>query len=183
MASTAIIVPVSEAEPTTDRWRRQYTEDGADGMPPHVTLLYPFVDESVLVAGQIRQIRAILGDFHPFEFELKGLGEFGASGNTAPVFYLAPDPADRFREMTDALVGAFPDYLPYGGQFTSVIPHLTVAADHRAPLAGIRDYVAPALPIRAQAAEAQVMRHGDDGWRTKSRVYLGRKERDYRDEP
>lgn len=182
MAPTAIIVPVPEAEPTTDQWRRQYTEDGADGMPPHVTLLYPFVDDSVLVAGQIRQVRSILGDFEPFEFVLADFGEFAASGTTAPVLYLAPDPPDRFREMTNALVGAFPDYPPYGGQFTSVIPHLTVAEAHKAPLVDIRDDVAPALPIRPRAAEARVMRHGDDRWRTRSRIYLGRKERDYRDE-
>jgi 2'-5' RNA ligase len=176
MTATAIIVPVPKAEPAIARWRRRYTEDRADAMPPHVTLLYPFVDDSVLVAGQIRQVRGILADFQPFEFVLADFGEFAASGTTAPVLYLAPDPPDRFWAMTNALVSVFPNYLPYGGQFTGVIPHLTVAEYHQTPLADIRDDVAPALPIRARAVEAHVMRYGDDGWRTKSRIYLGRKE-------
>jgi hypothetical protein len=51
-----------------------------------------------------------------------------------------------------------------------------IAEDDDAPLAEIRARVAKSLPIRAQAAEAQVMRLGADGWRTRSRILLGRSE-------
>jgi 2'-5' RNA ligase len=178
MAPTAIIVPVAEAEPATDRWRRRYTPDGADGMPPHVTVLYPFVDENVLVGDQIRQVDAALGDFQPFDFSLVSLDEFAASDAKPCVLYLTPDPPEPFREMTDALVMAFPDFPPYGGAFARVIPHLTVANDREAPLSDIRDVVGPALPITARAVEARIMRYADDGWRTKSRIDLRRRERD-----
>jgi 2'-5' RNA ligase len=140
MAATAIVVPVSEAEPATELWRRQYTQDGADGMPPHVTLLYPFVDDSLLVAGQVRTLRNTLAEFQPFEFVLAEFAEFPASATTARVLYLAPVPHDPFREMTHAISAA------------------------------------KNLPIKAQAAEAQVMRLGADGWRTRSRILLGRSE-------
>jgi hypothetical protein len=126
----------------------------------------------------IRQIRGILGTFDSFDFVLVDFGEFAASDTTAPVLYLAPDPAARFEELTVALVGAFPKYPPYGDEFSTVIPHLTVAHDHEAPLAEIRDDVAPALPISARAEEAWVMRQGDDGWRTASRIYFGRRGHD-----
>jgi 2'-5' RNA ligase len=176
MAATAIVVPVSEAEPATELWRRQYTRDGADGMPPHVTLLYPFVDDSLLVAGQVRTLRNTLAEFQPFEFVLAEFAEFPASATTARVLYLAPEPHDPFREMTHAISAPFPDYPPYGGRFATVVPHLTIAEDDDAPLAEIRARVAKSLPIRAQAAEAQVMRLGADGWRTRSRILLGRSE-------
>jgi 2'-5' RNA ligase len=143
-------------------------------MPPHVTLLFPFVDDSVLVTSQIRELRGILRNFEPFAFVLDDLREFAASETTAPVLYLAPDPVARFEEMTLALVGAFPEYPPYGGEFTTLIPHLTVAHDREAPLAEIRADVAPALPINARAEEAWVMRQGDDGWRAASRIQFGR---------
>jgi 2'-5' RNA ligase len=172
--ATAIIVPVPEAEHAIERWRREYTEAGTRGMPPHVTLLFPFVDDSVLVTGQLRQIRGMLGAFEPFDFVLGDFGEFAASDTAPPVLYLAPDPAARFEEMTVALVEAFPEYPPYSGEFTTVIPHLTVAHDHEAPIPEIRDDVAPALPIKARAEEAWVMRQRDDGWRTAGKISIGR---------
>jgi hypothetical protein len=39
---------VPEAEPAVGRWQRQHTRAGADGMPPHVTLLIPFADSESL---------------------------------------------------------------------------------------------------------------------------------------
>jgi hypothetical protein len=94
------------------------------------------------------------------------------------VLYLAPDPATRFEEMTVALAGAFPEYPPYAGEYTRVIPHLTIAHDHEAPLAEIRADVARALPISARAEEAWVMRQAEDGWRTAGRIDFGRKGHD-----
>jgi 2'-5' RNA ligase len=183
MAATAIVVPVSEAETATELWRRRYTQDGADGMPPHVTLLYPFVDDGLLVAGQVRTLRNTLGEFQPFEFVLGAFAEFPASATTARVLYLAPEPSDPFREMTHAISAAFPDYPPYGGEFATVVPHLTVAEDDDAPLAEIRANVTKSLPITARAAEAHVMRLGADGWRTRGRILLGRSGSDDRGEP
>lgn len=178
MAATAIVVPVPEPEPATELWRRQYTRDGADGMPAHVTLLYPFIDDSLLVAGQVRRLRNILAGFQPFDFVLAEFAEFPASATSARVLYLAPEPPDPFREMTHAISAAFPDYRPYGGEFATVVPHLTIAEYDDAPVEEIRADVAKSLPVRARAAEAHVMRLGADGWQTRSRVFLGRSERD-----
>jgi 2'-5' RNA ligase len=174
VAATAIVVPVPEVEPVVERWRRLYTQDGAEGMPPHVTLLFPFVEDDVLVAGQMRELRAILAAFRPFDFSLSSAAEFPASRGGAPVLYLAPKPEGPFRKLTLALVDAFPQHQPYGGQFTDVIPHLTVAATQGAPFDEILRAVAPALPVEVTAREVHLMRYGDDGWRMKSRLHLGR---------
>jgi non-ribosomal peptide synthetase component F len=44
------------------------------------------------------------------------------------VVWLAPEPDNGFRALTTAVCSAFPDYPPYGGAFTDVIPHLTLGA-------------------------------------------------------
>ncbi len=176
MAATVIIVPVPQAQPAADPWRRRYTEDGAAGMPPHITLLSPFVEETLLDAEQIRAIGGVVGAIRPFGFVLRSFAEFPASDASARVLYLSPEPVDPFVELTKALVRAFPSYPPFGGAFETIIPHLTITTSREAPLQEVRDRVAPALPIQARATEARVMRYGVDGWRTKSILQLGRQE-------
>ncbi len=50
------------------------------------------------------------------------------SGEAFPanVVYLAPDPAEPFVALTEALAAAFPDCPPYGGAFDEPVPHLTI---------------------------------------------------------
>lgn len=104
-----------------------------------MTLLYPFVDESLLVAGQVGALRNKLAESQPFDFMLADFAEFPASATTARVLYLASEPPDRFREMTRAITAAFPDYPPYGGEFATVVPHLTIAEAEGVPLAESAD--------------------------------------------
>ena len=58
VAATGIVIPFEQVEPAVSRWRRAHTTDGADGMPAHVTLIYPFVDDSQLVAREVRELRS-----------------------------------------------------------------------------------------------------------------------------
>ena len=162
---TAIIVAVPEAEPIIDRWRRQYTSDGADGMPAHITLLYPFADTSQYAAQMGHHVGSVLAGRGPIAFSLTETAYF--EGNPR-VLYLVPDPADPFAEMTNALAAEFPAYRPYGGAHATVVPHVTVAVhDDKKLLARIEEEVAAELPIKANASEARMMEHAPmpDGWR------------------
>ena len=67
----------------------------------------------------------------------------GSEGAPA-VLYIAPEPDGPFRELTDALAQAFPEHPPYDGAFAEVVPHLTVAWHHDAPVDEIRADVAGA---------------------------------------
>ena len=91
------------------------------------------------------------------------------------VLYLAPEPETPFRELTAALAQAFADP-PYAGAVAEVVPHLTVASHHDAPMDKIRADVAGALPIAARADEAWLMRI-DGRWRTHARTPLGASDR------
>ena len=66
MAATAIVVPFGDLPTVVETRRRALTSDGAEGMPPHVTLIYPFADAADLGPDEIGRIRAVLGMFAPF---------------------------------------------------------------------------------------------------------------------
>jgi hypothetical protein len=69
----------------------------------------------------LAELRNLFAQFPAFEFTLPEFRRF------PDVFYLAPSPAEPFKVLTQAVVERHPDYPPYGGAFTEVIPHLTIA--------------------------------------------------------
>jgi hypothetical protein len=56
---TALIVPLAEAAPVVDRWRERST-----GMPPHVTLLFPFV--APVTDALVADLQALFAPVAPF---------------------------------------------------------------------------------------------------------------------
>ena len=120
MAETAVVVLLPELEPLIGEWRRRYTRDGSRGMPPHVTLMVPFADSSGLDYRR-DALGRVVGEFRQFEVTLSGTARF------AGLLYLRPEPEEPFVALTEALVEAFPAFLPYGGEFEEIVPHATVA--------------------------------------------------------
>ena len=172
MAPTVIIVPVPEAEPAVDLLRRANTPDGADGMPAHVTLIYPFTDDSQLVAGRIAEVRAVLEHFSAFEFVLSEVRRFDNLPNESYV-WLAPTPSWPFVEMIEELASPFPEPPPFGGAFATVIPHLTIAASTDEDLLDrVANQAADALPIRARAETACIMQRVNGLWRLSAEFLL-----------
>jgi 2'-5' RNA ligase len=171
VAATAIVVPVVAAEPALGRWRRAYTGDGAEGMPAHVTLMYPFADESRLDDVMIAALGDVLAAFAPFDVAFGGFGRFDAD---PPVLYVEPAPARPFLDLIAAIAARFPEYPPFGGLHETVVPHLTVAQTPNAEMIGAAEAdVAPHLPIRAHIAAVHVMAHrATDGWRTQAVIAL-----------
>ncbi|MGH8910588.1 MAG: 2'-5' RNA ligase family protein [Egibacteraceae bacterium] len=168
MAPTAIIVPVPQAAAVVQAWRHWHTTDGAEGMPPHITLLHPFADASASVAEAAKKV---LARFAPMDFVLASTARFAGARQ---VLYLRPVPDAAFRGMTSALVEAFPDHPPYGGAFADVVPHITIADGiDEDVLAEIEGQVRPALPIRARASHAWLMEYRDSVWRLHTRLPFG----------
>src|SRR5436853_3070509 len=103
MAETAIVVLVPELEALVGSLRNEYTLDGAHGMPPHVTVLYPFVDDSEVVEA-VPLVGRALTRFASFEVAFHRAARF------PDTLYLVPDPAEPFVAVTRALADAFPEY-------------------------------------------------------------------------
>ena len=97
------------------------------------------------------------------------------------VVWLAPEPAQRFRDLTAAVVERFPGFLPYGGAFEDVVPHLTVGEARLGTLADLRAAEADvrrALPIAARIDHAVLIAGAElpGSWRTVARLPLGVRE-------
>ena len=63
--------------------------------------------------------------------------------------------------MIDAIVGRVPNYPPFGDEFDTVVPHLTVAQTNDAQaLDDAEANVATHLPIPARATQVHVVSQG-----------------------
>lgn len=68
------------------------------------------------------------------------------------VLWLAPRPAEPFRDLTTAIWQRFPEAPPYAGDHSEIVPHLTVGhGASRTELEQAAAGVAARLPIEASA--------------------------------
>jgi len=119
-------------------------------LPPHVTVLYPCPDD-------IGAIGEVVAPFDAFDVTFPRLDRFPGT------LWLAPEPAEPFRRMTEAMVARFPDHAPYGGAFDSIVPHLTVARER---LDETEALLAPLLPVGSRAESVVLYeRAGGEHWR------------------
>jgi 2'-5' RNA ligase len=153
---SALIVPVPSAEPAVARWRALHDPTAALGMPAHVTVLYPFLAPETITTTVERDLETVLGRFSSFPFRLVKVDRFRR------VLYLAPEPAEPFRELTKAVYEQWPDHPPYGGAFKTVIPHLTVIQGPEP--ADVARALEEAAPIDAEAREVWLMAESHHRW-------------------
>ena len=158
---TALAIDVPEAEPLVGSFRARYDDANEKGIPAHITLLFPFGDRNDGLAE-------LFASFAPFEFALTEVRRW------PDVLWLAPEPADRFVELTRALVERYPEYPPYEGVYATVVPHLTVASG-KTPPEDIAAELRRGLPIAARATHVvQLEEFAPDRWRERQRFPLGR---------
>lgn len=164
---TALVVHVPEAEPAVGDWRREHTDDARLGMPAHVTILYPFVPRAGLAEAEPRLAELVAGH-DAFD------ATFVRAARFPTLLYLQPEPVERFRQLTEAVVATWPEHPPYGGAYDTVVPHLTVAESEDASLLDSIDAeLEPLLPIRQRVRAVTLLLEGDDGrWREHSRLPL-----------
>lgn len=121
MPITAFVVRVPSAEGLVAELRNRYDATVELGVPAHISILVPFMDPGQVTPAVLAKAQAALREIPCFEFTLRRVGRFPTTA------YLAPEPSAPFVTMTAALVRAFPEFPPYGGEHADVIPHLTVA--------------------------------------------------------
>jgi 2'-5' RNA ligase len=162
---SAIVVAVPEAEPIVEHLRLRHTSDGPLGMPPHVTLLFPFVP-AALVAEAEDALASLVHEQPAFD------ATFGRTARFPALLYLDPQPAEPFGSLTEAIAAAWPEYPPYEGAHEQVIPHLTVAeSEDGALLDALAADVAPLLPLRVRVEAASVFVEDEAGsWHEHSRL-------------
>ncbi len=163
---SAVIVAIT-LPPALELLRRRLTPTANDGVPAHVTVLYPFVPPDELTDSVRAALTAIALQEHVF------VARFRSVRTWPTVAWLAPLPGEPFARLTSAVVSAFPDYQPYGGSVPEVVPHLTIAeGDEHAVALAARS--APAsLPYEATVRAMSVIAQADDRrWRSVWRLPL-----------
>jgi 2'-5' RNA ligase len=174
MIGSALVVLVPEAEAAVKPFRDRYDPSAAAGMPPHITLLYPFKPLDEIDEGVLDDLHHCFTRFAPISFSLSSIRRFPAE-----VLYLAPEPDEPFRQLTSAIWDRYPQTPPYGGTWSDIVPHLSVAwlADKQQLDAIASEFVAASrekLPIRATASEVALMDNRSGQWQVRATFGLGR---------
>jgi 2'-5' RNA ligase superfamily len=146
-------VPVPAAEPVVAEHRARLDHSAQDGVPAHVTVLYPFLSPALLDDAVLASLARLFAGVPAFAFTLDRVAWFGDN-----VVFLRPADPAPFRALTDLAFAAFPSCPPYGGQHAEVIPHLTIGdRGGLAALAAAGAAVVPHLPVTTTAAEVILM--------------------------
>lgn len=173
---TALVLKVPEAEEAVSHWRRRHDPSATEGMPAHVTLVYPFREWGQIDAAAEEALAYLFACAHPIDLH------FAETRRFASILWLAPARPEPVIALVRAMRLAFPENLPYSGAHAEVVPHLTVAhaadgEDAQAELDRIeREFLAEArrhLPIRARIEEVSLFRKESGGWREARRFALG----------
>lgn len=161
---TAVIVPVPAADAVVGPYRRALDHSAVWGVPAHVTVLYPFLPPDKITPAVVGALGEVLTG--PFECVFSRVAWFGRD-----VVWLAPDPAEPFRVLTERVWRRFPECLPYGGAHPEVIPHLTVGSTRlgdRPALERVAAEVPAKLPVRARIGSVRLIAGNTSpgSWRT-----------------
>jgi hypothetical protein len=154
---SALLVPIPEAEPLVADLRIRHDPAAAQGIPAHVTVLFPFVAAAQVDGWVHDALTQLFGRMAGFAYRFERADRFDDT-----TVFLAPDPSDRFSALTEAVTTRWPEFPPYGGVYAEVVPHLTVGdqlADGAADV--LREAVADRLmshgPVTGRASEIWLM--------------------------
>ena len=171
MPETALICRVPEAEPYIARYRERYDPSARRNVPAHVTILYPFMSPQDVTADVVESLRALVAAVPAFAYRLAETRRFPVA------LYLAPDPDGGFARLTDSVHRAFPDYPPFAGKFSTVVPHVTVAHGDEPQLCEIEVELKVALPpvgVPARCDEVLLIENSSGRWEPMHSFGLGK---------
>jgi 2'-5' RNA ligase len=157
MPNSALVVLVPEAEELVASLRTRYDPAAADGVPAHVTVLYPFV--SSIDNDTVDKVAAICRQHAPFSAEFTAVNRFPGL-----VVWLHPEPSERFSALIAAATAEFPEWPPYGGSIVEPVPHLTVADGVDTPTAStVQAELERRLPVHSEINELALLLQDETG--------------------
>ncbi|MFF7777500.1 2'-5' RNA ligase family protein [Streptomyces tanashiensis] len=165
---TGLIVRIPEAEPAVGGWRERLDPSARAGVPAHVTVLFPFLDESRVDALVHSALADVVGSHQAFDLSFERCGRF------PEVLYLVPEPDTQLRQLTEAIADRWPEAPPYGGRFAEILPHLTIAQGQEgAVLEQIEADLADRLPFTSRVASVELIVHDGVKWQERASFALG----------
>jgi hypothetical protein len=170
---SALLIAIPEAEPVVGAMRVAHDAVAADGVPAHVTVLYPFVPRDQLTDEVRQAIASVIGGIPAFGYRFERVARFGDTN-----VHLAPEPASAFGRVTAAVHERWPEHPPYGGVIDVVVPHLTIGDGLDGPAAeSLEAEASQALthhgPIVGQATHVDLITwRAGAGWSVDGRFSL-----------
>ena len=167
---SAVIVPVPAADSVVARFRAELDPAARLGVPAHVTVISPFVAPGRIDRDVLAVLTETVGSVSAFDATFSRVSWFSDS-----VVWLAPEPSDRFRALTDLVFARFPDCPPYGGIHDEIVPHLTIGQN-----GGLKEMrtaaqvIDQSLPINMRVDRIALIQGCDDvgSWHTVAELPL-----------
>jgi 2'-5' RNA ligase len=173
---TAVLIAVPELAGYTDRWRTASRSSArpdvalSELIPPHVTVLVPWVEDPS--PEDVQRLIESVADVQPFELSFPSAGQF-PNGTV----WLRPEPFDEVRELVTTVLGAFPECPAYGGEHPDPHPHLTISSSAQGGdslLEEARAALAATAAPTVRLDDLTIWREGDDQvWQLIGSVPLG----------
>ncbi|MFC8126291.1 2'-5' RNA ligase family protein [Streptomyces sp. NPDC057302] len=160
---TALTIEVPEADPLVRA-----------GFPAHVTVLYPFVHESLLDAAAHRELTGLFAGHDAFTLTFAEFARYPG------VLYLDPWPHTPVTALTKDLTRRWPRAVPYRGIFEPPLaPHLTVAnsegpATQDAAYDALQAELEPLLPLSCRVRAVRLIVWDGTRWHDRAEYALGR---------
>lgn len=104
---SALVVLVPESDAVVGSFRDRYDPSAAEGVPAHITLLYPFKSPDAIDDATLRKLSNCFLGHGPIQFSLSAMRRLPTA-----VLYLAPQPDEPFRQLTLAIWSLFPQFRP-----------------------------------------------------------------------
>lgn len=132
-AESVLLLPVPAAEAAVSGHRAELDRSAADGIPAHITLLYPFAPPTQFADVDHSRLSSIFARRHSFSVTGNRTGWFGDR-----VLYVSLQEAAAVHELIAEVVSEFPEHPAYAGSIAleDIVPHLTIGADR--PIADLR---------------------------------------------
>jgi len=164
---TGLVIPVPAADALLASVGARYPGTVREGVPAHVSLLYPFVAATGLDERVTSTLGELLAKQAPMPLQFTEC--YRQNGFVA----LRPDPMDGLTELVDKTHRQWPEVVPYEGVYGDVEPHLTVTMRCSAETAvTIEQEVTAELPISAELREAWLVAF-EGQWTLRGRFEFG----------
>lgn len=109
----------------------------------------------------------LLGKHRAFDLRFERCGRFPG------VLYLAPEPDTQLRRLTEVVAERWPEAPPYGGKFTEIVPHLTIAdGQDDAVLDEVEVDLLGQLPFMSRVSSVDLMAYDGAKWRERASFAL-----------
>ncbi|MSO96376.1 MAG: 2'-5' RNA ligase family protein [Thermoleophilia bacterium] len=170
---TFLLVPVAADALVADFRRRHHAASVASGLPPHITVLFPFAHGVNVARDRGAELAAHFAAIEPFEATLTGVGRFDH------FVWLAPEPRERFVDLLTATRNRFPGSAAPEDVSRAPEPHLTIAAvaqdeSTESVVASARFEFQPLLPFHFTVDSVWLYESREDRtWQMSSRFQLG----------